>query len=90
MQTTSPSLLRRLRLPDQPEARARFVRLYSPMRYTWARRLGVQYADAERILLFRARGAVSLIELRRAPLVAGCPHIPFKLTPGSVSHSARD
>jgi RNA polymerase sigma-70 factor (ECF subfamily) len=45
MQTTSASLLRRLRLPDQPEAWAQFVRLYSPMLYTWARHLGLQHAD---------------------------------------------
>ncbi len=46
MQTTSASLLVQLRLPGQSEAWARFVRLYSPMLYTWARRLGLQHADA--------------------------------------------
>jgi RNA polymerase sigma-70 factor (ECF subfamily) len=46
MQTTSASLLVQLRLPDRSEAWARFVRLYSPLLYTWARRLGLQHADA--------------------------------------------
>ena len=46
MQTTSPSLLVELRLPDPSEAWARFVRLYSPILYTWARHLGLQHADA--------------------------------------------
>jgi RNA polymerase sigma-70 factor (ECF subfamily) len=46
MQTTSASLLMRLQLPDQPEAWTQFVRLYSPMLYTWARHMGLQQADA--------------------------------------------
>ena len=46
MHTTSASLLLRLRQPNETEAWARFVRLYSPMLYTWARHLGLQDADA--------------------------------------------
>jgi RNA polymerase sigma-70 factor (ECF subfamily) len=46
MQTTSASLLMRLQRPDQPEAWTQFVRLYSPMLYTWARHMGLQNADA--------------------------------------------
>jgi RNA polymerase sigma-70 factor (ECF subfamily) len=38
MNTTLPSLLQRLRLPDQPKAWARFVELYTPLLYSWARR----------------------------------------------------
>jgi hypothetical protein len=46
MQTASASPLMRLRLPDQPEAWAQFVRLYAPMLSTWARHLGLRHADA--------------------------------------------
>jgi RNA polymerase sigma-70 factor (ECF subfamily) len=46
MATTSFSLLERLRRPDQPAAWARFVELYTPLLYYWARRTGLQTADA--------------------------------------------
>ncbi|OWK36409.1 RNA polymerase sigma factor [Fimbriiglobus ruber] len=46
MLTTSPTLLDRLRLPNQPEAWARFVHLYTPLMLTWAQRQGLQEADA--------------------------------------------
>lgn len=46
MQTTSASLLVRLRRPGEPESWERFVRLYSPMLYGWACGLGLQHADA--------------------------------------------
>jgi RNA polymerase sigma-70 factor (ECF subfamily) len=36
----------RLRQPGEPESWAQFVRLYSPMLYTWACHLGLQHADA--------------------------------------------
>jgi RNA polymerase sigma-70 factor (ECF subfamily) len=38
--------LERLRRPDDPAAWARFVELYTPLLYTWARRAGLQEADA--------------------------------------------
>lgn len=41
MNTTSPSLLQRLRQPDAREAWARFVHLYTPLLHHWARRLGL-------------------------------------------------
>src|SRR5437868_8732898 len=37
MDTTSLSLLERLRQPDQADAWARFVKLYTPLLYQWAR-----------------------------------------------------
>ncbi len=40
MNTTPASLLERLRRPGEPEAWERFVRLYTPLLYHWARRLG--------------------------------------------------
>jgi RNA polymerase sigma-70 factor (ECF subfamily) len=46
MQPTSVSLLERLRGPASPEAWDRFVGLYTPMLYHWARRVGLQEADA--------------------------------------------
>jgi RNA polymerase sigma-70 factor, ECF subfamily len=46
MQTTSPSLLGHLRHADDPTAWGRFVRIYSPLLYTWAGHMGLQHADA--------------------------------------------
>jgi RNA polymerase sigma-70 factor (ECF subfamily) len=46
MNTTSASLLERLRLPGQQDAWARFVNLYAPLLQFWARRLGLQDTDA--------------------------------------------
>jgi RNA polymerase sigma-70 factor (ECF subfamily) len=46
MQETPASLLERLRRPDEQAAWARFVDLYSPLIYYWARRVGLQPHDA--------------------------------------------
>lgn len=46
MNTTPVSLLERLRLPDQHEAWQRFVALYTPLLFHWARRVGLTSADA--------------------------------------------
>jgi RNA polymerase sigma-70 factor (ECF subfamily) len=46
MNTTPVSLLERLRQPDQPAAWERFVELYTPLLYYWARRIGLQESDA--------------------------------------------
>jgi RNA polymerase sigma-70 factor (ECF subfamily) len=46
MESTPASLLERLRGPADAEAWARFVRLYAPLLFSWARRLGLQDADA--------------------------------------------
>lgn len=43
---TSASLLQRLHKPNEQEAWARFVKLYAPLLYFWARRLGSQEQDA--------------------------------------------
>jgi RNA polymerase sigma-70 factor (ECF subfamily) len=45
MNTTSLSLLERLRQPAAKEAWERFVHLYTPLLYYWARRLGLQPQD---------------------------------------------
>jgi RNA polymerase sigma-70 factor (ECF subfamily) len=46
MTTTPVSLLERLRRPNEHEAWGRFVALYTPLIYTWARRVGLQESDA--------------------------------------------
>ena len=46
MDTTSPSLLERLRQLSDQEAWARFVKLYTPRIYSCARRLGLSPDDA--------------------------------------------
>jgi RNA polymerase sigma-70 factor, ECF subfamily len=46
MNTTSVSLLERLRQPSSGEAWERFVRLYTPLLLHWARRAGLQEQDA--------------------------------------------
>jgi RNA polymerase sigma-70 factor (ECF subfamily) len=46
MNTTSVSLLERLRQPDAQAAWERFVNLYTPLLFYWARRVGLQEPDA--------------------------------------------
>ena len=46
MSTTSFSLLERLRRPEESEAWPRFVRLYTPLLFYWARRMGLNQDDA--------------------------------------------
>jgi len=46
MLTTSTNLLQRLQQPSAQEAWTRFVRLYTPLLYHWASRLGLQHQDA--------------------------------------------
>jgi RNA polymerase sigma-70 factor (ECF subfamily) len=45
MNTTSNSLLERLRRPDEQAAWQRFVQLYTPLLCHWAQRLGLQGQD---------------------------------------------
>jgi RNA polymerase sigma-70 factor (ECF subfamily) len=47
MLSTSTSLLQRLRAADNHAAWERFVRLYTPLLYHWARRAGLQEQDAD-------------------------------------------
>jgi len=47
METTSISLLRRLRSPIDQQAWERFVTLYTPLMNHWARRLGLAGQDTD-------------------------------------------
>jgi RNA polymerase sigma-70 factor (ECF subfamily) len=47
MHTTSPSLLERLRTARDEEDWRRFVKLYTPLLFFWARRSGLSQEDAE-------------------------------------------
>jgi RNA polymerase sigma-70 factor (ECF subfamily) len=46
MDTTNISLLERLKLPVDQRAWSRFVDLYTPLIYSWARQAGLQESDA--------------------------------------------
>jgi RNA polymerase sigma-70 factor, ECF subfamily len=46
MNTTSITLLEQLRTPGRPDAWRRFVHLYTPLLYHWARRLELSAEDA--------------------------------------------
>ena len=50
MDTTSASLLARVRHLDDADAWGRFVRTYSPILYTWTRRLGLSPDDASELV----------------------------------------
>lgn len=50
MDSTSASLLERLRQPDQEAAWRRFVDLYGPLIYWWGRSQGLSAADASDLL----------------------------------------
>jgi RNA polymerase sigma factor (sigma-70 family) len=46
MHTTPPSLLEQVRCPDDQQAWRRFVDLYTPLLFSWARRVGLTEEDA--------------------------------------------
>jgi RNA polymerase sigma-70 factor, ECF subfamily len=50
MNTTSASLLQRLRQPNEEDAWTRFVKLYTPLLQFWSRRLGLQENDSADLL----------------------------------------
>ncbi len=47
MHTTSMTLLERVRRPNDQTAWGRFVSLYTPLLFTWAKRLGFESAEAD-------------------------------------------
>lgn len=50
MESTSPTLLEQLKTPTDAVAWKRFVSLYTPLLYGWARQLGLQDEDAADLL----------------------------------------
>jgi RNA polymerase sigma-70 factor (ECF subfamily) len=50
MHTTSVSLLDQLRQPTGQESWSRFVKLYTPLLFFWARKLGLRDADAAELV----------------------------------------
>lgn len=66
MDSTSPTLLQQLRKPNQPQAWSRFVDLYTPLLYAWARKLGLQAEDAR-----------ELVQQVFAVLVEKLPHFEY-------------
>ena len=67
MHTTSISLLERLKQPAASESWDRFVNLYTPLLFYWARRLGLQESDA-----------ADLVQDVFARLVKKLPHFNYK------------
>jgi RNA polymerase sigma-70 factor (ECF subfamily) len=72
MDPTPVSLLERLRNAD-PEAWGRFVELYTPLLFSWARKLGLQEADAADLVQ-----DVLLLLLRKLPTFAYDRHQRFR------------
>jgi RNA polymerase sigma-70 factor (ECF subfamily) len=62
MKNTPVTLLGQLRAGSDPLAWERFVRLFAPLVYQWARRFGLQEADAEETVQ-----EVFVVLLRRMP-----------------------
>jgi RNA polymerase sigma-70 factor (ECF subfamily) len=73
MQSTSASLLERLRGPTNPEAWDRFVQLYTPMLYHWACRVGLQEADASDLVQ-----EVLILLMRKLPVFEYDPRQSFR------------
>ncbi len=73
MHTTSVSLLLRLRQPGDQPAWERFVDLYTPLLFHWARRAGLQGPDAADLIQ-----DVFEVLVRKLPELAYDPHRSFR------------
>ncbi len=73
MHTTPASLLERLRQPGERAAWDRFVQLYTPFLYYWARRLGLQEPDASDLVQ-----DVFILLLQKLPEFAYDQHKSFR------------
>jgi len=71
--TTSITLLERLRRPDDQQAWARFVELYAPLLFHWARRAGLTEQDAADLVQ-----DVLLLLLEKLPAFAYDPQKSFR------------
>ncbi len=73
MTTTSITLLERLRRPDDQQAWARFVEIYAPLLFHWARRAGLNEPDAADLVQ-----DVLLLLLEKLPDFAYDPQKTFR------------
>lgn len=73
METTSASLLVRLRQPADHQAWARFVDLYTPLLFHWARRSGIDETEAADLIQ-----DVFCVLLRKMPAFAYDPQRTFR------------
>lgn len=74
MPPTSASLLHRLCQPDaDEEAWSRFVQLYTPLLYYWARQVGLQQEDASDLVQ-----DVLMVLLRKLPELKYNPQLSFR------------
>jgi RNA polymerase sigma-70 factor (ECF subfamily) len=73
MESTSASLLQRLRQPADEQAWARFVDLYTPLLFHWARRSGIGEAEAADLIQ-----DVFCVLLRKLPEFAYDPKRTFR------------
>jgi RNA polymerase sigma-70 factor (ECF subfamily) len=73
MFTTPPSLLERLRSPCEPAAWDRFVHLYTPLLFQWARQAGLQASDAADLVQ-----EVFVVLLRQLPQFTYDPNKSFR------------
>jgi len=73
MHTTPVSLLARLRQPDNQAAWARFVDLYTPLLFHWARHTGLQESDAADLIQ-----DVFQTLVQKLPQFAYDPHQSFR------------
>jgi RNA polymerase sigma-70 factor (ECF subfamily) len=83
MQTTPSSLLVRLRQPGEQQAWARFVELYAPLLYDWARRFRLQPDDAADLVQ-----DVFVILVRKLPEFVDEPGKRFRGWLWTVVHNA--
>jgi RNA polymerase sigma-70 factor (ECF subfamily) len=82
MNTTPVSLLERLRQPAEQAAWTRFVDLYTPLLYAWARRLGLQPQDAADVVQ-----EVFVVLVRKLPEFAYDPGQSFRGWLRTVLHN---
>jgi RNA polymerase sigma-70 factor (ECF subfamily) len=80
MPSTSPSLLERLRQPGDSPAWRRFVDLYTPLLYYWARRVGLDQSGAADLVQ-----DVLLVLVRKLPEFAYDPARSFRAWLRSVA-----
>jgi RNA polymerase sigma-70 factor (ECF subfamily) len=73
MHTTSASLIERLRQPAAHEAWTRFVKLYTPLLYSWAGRLGLSTEDAADLVQ-----EVLTLLVQKLPAFAYDPNLRFR------------